>query len=186
MIIHGSPQNRSGNATRSSAFTTSGRSSKPGTNHAQPPKKPIRSSIMTPVTSYRNEGWDTSTTFCPRALKGSPIDRSGAISSHSAWKLSESPPEGMRPGSLGPPQESFHLRSPVQVQCSLSMTKCQQASTYMAPAYPTHTRCDHQQAWRQEAVKRSRPMQGIWPWPGSLSLASRTARRTHSCLHYPL
>ena len=45
---------------------------------------------MTPVTSYRNQGRDTSTTSYTRALKRSPIDRSGTISSHSARKLSES------------------------------------------------------------------------------------------------
>ena len=89
MTSHGSPQNCSGNATRSSAFTTSGTSSKPETNNAQPPEKHTRRFVMTPVTSYRNIGWDTSTTSYARALKTSPIDCSGTISSHSARKLSE-------------------------------------------------------------------------------------------------
>ena len=79
MTSWGSPQNWSRNATRNSPFTTSGRSPKPGTNHTQPPEKHTRSSILTPVTSYKNQGWDTSTASCP---KRSPIDHSGAISSH--------------------------------------------------------------------------------------------------------
>ena len=78
ITTRGSPQMLRGITKRSSAFTTSGRSSRPGTNHVQPPENHTRSSIMTPVTSYRKQGWNRSTTSCPCALKRSPIDRSGA------------------------------------------------------------------------------------------------------------
>ena len=133
MTRRGSPKNWIRNATRSSAFTTRGKTSKSETNHAQLPEKNTRNSIMTPVTYYRNHGWSTYT-ILSEGLK-EKFNRSFWCYIKSAYRsIQNRPPWRSEAWFTLTPSSRFPTLLARSGLCSPSRMKHQWIPTYMVPA----------------------------------------------------